>query len=680
MVCGIYGVYYEVPEDTSNPGNPVLPGDALFPTQQEFPIYVQIDDTDIYPVKGSLQWSPSAGADGSSTCACSVILPTAERPQPFMRIRIGAGSMTNTIFYGVILSVFEKLSSGTSYDANQEYEYQIRAVSFAHYAVRKIISISKRDIYAGEVVKKILSEFFSGQLSAGKIKQGAYYPMFQTKNEQAATVLQRLAQDSNYMLYVDEDRKLHFYEIGDQNAPFDLSNTWQYNGAWDFPINNYDDMSISEEGGQVLTRLVLHASSYVRHITTYKHVAIASGDITSATNATPIVIQSQLHGRTTGDQIDIVNVQGNTNANGSWTITVIDTSSFSLDTSSGNGTYASGGTWTLTEAYVDSSNPLGGTDTLESAEKNRFYHISPGQRTFFVGAPIGYIESIYASWVYYDTGGPIYHHIRWQDPIQSRKSGGMTSRHPYVDFGEQFMYLYGLSPFPGALYSYWTPGQGFVNPIHALNWELPPNESGRDHLETYLEGELESPTGVTETEIEEFPFDWKIGYGSNTVEFNDNVELPEEEEIGKMKFLRVDITYAEKVYTRHTYNNHDRQATIRSYDNKSDGVFETHIEERELTDWGQKAAYAQALFDNRSDPRISVSYTHYVEGPEILNQNLIPGMEQDVDVHGRNLTLTVESVSCSLVNGVVPIFKMDVQLATRQRDLAGLVKRLIQGR
>lgn len=72
-----------------------------------------------------------------------------------------------------------------------------------------------------------------------------------------------------------------------------------------------------------------------------------SGVITGATNATPIVVASTAHGRTTGDQVVIIDVEGNDAANGPWTITVIDANHFSLNSSVGNGAYLAGGVWYL---------------------------------------------------------------------------------------------------------------------------------------------------------------------------------------------------------------------------------------------------------------------------------------------------------------------------------------------
>ena len=65
--------------------------------------------------------------------------------------------------------------------------------------------------------------------------------------------------------------------------------------------------------------------------------------ISGATNATPIVITTTTHTFDTGDGVRIASVGGNTDANGDWVITVVDSTHFSLDTSVGNAAYTSGG-------------------------------------------------------------------------------------------------------------------------------------------------------------------------------------------------------------------------------------------------------------------------------------------------------------------------------------------------
>ncbi len=68
-----------------------------------------------------------------------------------------------------------------------------------------------------------------------------------------------------------------------------------------------------------------------------------AGTITGASNATPIVIDCTAHGFTTADVITVHDVGGNDAANDTWAITVIGDDSYSLDGSTGDGAYASGG-------------------------------------------------------------------------------------------------------------------------------------------------------------------------------------------------------------------------------------------------------------------------------------------------------------------------------------------------
>lgn len=66
--------------------------------------------------------------------------------------------------------------------------------------------------------------------------------------------------------------------------------------------------------------------------------------VSGATNATPIVVTTATdHERKTNDRVRIEGVLGNTAANGSWALTVINSTQFSLTGSAGNGAYAGGG-------------------------------------------------------------------------------------------------------------------------------------------------------------------------------------------------------------------------------------------------------------------------------------------------------------------------------------------------
>lgn len=75
------------------------------------------------------------------------------------------------------------------------------------------------------------------------------------------------------------------------------------------------------------------------------------GAITNATNTSPIVIVSAGHGLNTGTLVTVSGVAGNTSANGTFPVTVIDPNTFSLLGSTGNGTYSGGGTWHVSGLY-----------------------------------------------------------------------------------------------------------------------------------------------------------------------------------------------------------------------------------------------------------------------------------------------------------------------------------------
>lgn len=69
--------------------------------------------------------------------------------------------------------------------------------------------------------------------------------------------------------------------------------------------------------------------------------------VSAASNSSPIVITAAGHGYSNAESVVIAGVGGNTVANGTWVITVIDANNFSLNGSSGNGAYTSGGTATI---------------------------------------------------------------------------------------------------------------------------------------------------------------------------------------------------------------------------------------------------------------------------------------------------------------------------------------------
>lgn len=83
-----------------------------------------------------------------------------------------------------------------------------------------------------------------------------------------------------------------------------------------------------------------------------------TGTVTGATNANPIVITtSAAHNLSTGNRVTITGVGGNTAANTTANITVLTSTTFSLDSVAGNGAYTSGGSFNLSGVYDLSITP-----------------------------------------------------------------------------------------------------------------------------------------------------------------------------------------------------------------------------------------------------------------------------------------------------------------------------------
>ncbi len=105
------------------------------------------------------------------------------------------------------------------------------------------------------------------------------------------------------------------------------------------------------------TVTVINANTFSLNNTIGANPAGAGGNwtrsyaATSVSNTSPILITSNSHGLTTGAAVTVAGVTGNTNANGTWTITVLDQDHFFLNGTTGNGAYLGGGTWTTTTSF-----------------------------------------------------------------------------------------------------------------------------------------------------------------------------------------------------------------------------------------------------------------------------------------------------------------------------------------
>ena len=97
-----------------------------------------------------------------------------------------------------------------------------------------------------------------------------------------------------------------------------------------------------------------------------------TGEITGATNASPIVITSAAHGRTNGQTVVISHVEGNRAANGTWVVANATTNTFELQGSTGDGAYTEGGDW-----YLGMTGGTSLTMNYLAASNGRYYATLP---------------------------------------------------------------------------------------------------------------------------------------------------------------------------------------------------------------------------------------------------------------------------------------------------------------
>ncbi len=90
-------------------------------------------------------------------------------------------------------------------------------------------------------------------------------------------------------------------------------------------------------------RITKHATNNTYEVRLTGRTSTSTGNITAASNASPIVITNSSHGLLNGDLVEITGVLGNTAANGVFTVQNAATNTFELASSTGNGAYSSGG-------------------------------------------------------------------------------------------------------------------------------------------------------------------------------------------------------------------------------------------------------------------------------------------------------------------------------------------------
>jgi len=98
--------------------------------------------------------------------------------------------------------------------------------------------------------------------------------------------------------------------------------------------------------------------------------------ITSSTNANPIVITTPVHGYTSGDVVEVLNHAVNTNANGTWVVTVLSTTTFSIPWP-GNG--VGGATGTVQKMETDTNLNFTVNSTVPTNVFSAIAGLDPGE-------------------------------------------------------------------------------------------------------------------------------------------------------------------------------------------------------------------------------------------------------------------------------------------------------------
>ncbi len=117
-----------------------------------------------------------------------------------------------------------------------------------------------------------------------------------------------------------------------------------------------------------------------------------TGSVTAASNAGPIVITTgTTTGLTTGDSVTVGGVNGNTAANGMFTITVLNSTQFQLNGTTGNAAYTSGGAWAYNPngaSYIAPTyNWLEPVQPVYDPVTDRVYFPGPGGTLDYIAHP-----------------------------------------------------------------------------------------------------------------------------------------------------------------------------------------------------------------------------------------------------------------------------------------------------
>jgi hypothetical protein len=169
--------------------------------------------------------------------------------------------------------------------------------------------------------------------------------------------------------------------------------------------------------------------------------------ITAVTNvANAAITTSAAHGLTTGQTVVISGVLGATGANGIWTVTVVDTTHFTINNASGPGTYTSGGTAEVAPPLPKSG---GGTTTITGISSANpavvtaaGHGLSSGQIVTISGVSGAQVNDVNGSFPVLVIDANTFS-IPVNTTVHAYGSGGGVVNHAYVPWRDAMVYVAG---------------------------------------------------------------------------------------------------------------------------------------------------------------------------------------------------------------------------------------------
>lgn len=216
--------------------------------------------------------------------------------------------------------------------------------------------------------------------------------------------------------------------------------------------------------------------------------------ITGATNASPISIAATGHGLSTGDIAYLSGVQGNTAANGRFVVTVVDANNFTLNGSTGNGAYTTGGYFGARSIDIGTQNGV----PVKSGTTTRRY-----LATFRTTGVSGQTEDSAVKryvWNYYNRSRRL---LTRQDPATSWNYTTATWRQANANAANQVDVVVGLQEpilsFSYTVAAFNTGGAGVNGLDFGLGEDITTQPIGTQAIGMVLNGSGSFPTSASVT-------------------------------------------------------------------------------------------------------------------------------------------------------------------------------------